>query len=107
MDLGAVELGFCDCFFNTTEVKQNGGWETDGNNKMAAPDDEARKRCIQNCKEQYLKTVSADYGETFSGVCDKLTTKGPNPNLWPLYWCDSTYCGVGIDPQGPEGQDRE
>jgi hypothetical protein len=63
--------------------------------------------CVRTCREEFLQTVSADYNETFRSVCSILTAKGPNPNLWPLYWCDSTYCGVWIDQNGKGGQDRE
>ncbi|OIW27327.1 hypothetical protein CONLIGDRAFT_424688 [Coniochaeta ligniaria NRRL 30616] len=104
MDLEAIEGDFCDCFFNKTEVKENGGWEKDDDSDMAAHKRDAI-RCLQNCKNQFLETVSADYSKTFISVCSKLTTKGPNQNLWPLYWCDSTLCGVWINQTGTTQQD--
>jgi hypothetical protein len=106
MDRWALESNFCDCFFNKTEAKQNGGWENEDDSNMAALYKDPI-RCEEYCKTRFLETVSADYNETFSSVCTKLTTKGPNQDLWPLYWCDSTYCGVGIDQEVPGGQDRE
>lgn len=106
MDLETIKGDFCGCYFNKTEVKDNGGWEKDDASDMAALDRDPI-RCLHNCKTQFLETVSADYSETFSSVCGKLTTKGPNQNLWPLYWCDSKLCGVWIDQTVKEGQDRE
>lgn len=106
MDRSAVEANLCDCFFNKTEVMENGGWEENDESGMAAPGKDPIK-CEAYCKTRFLETVSADYTETFSSVCAKLSTGGPNQDLWPLYWCDSTYCGVGIDQQVPGGQDRE
>lgn len=110
MDRWALEANFCDCFFNKTEATENGGWvdndDDDDDSNMAATDRDPI-RCEEYCKTHFLETVSADYSETFSSVCTKLTTEGPNQDLWPLYWCDSTYCGVGIDQEVPWGQDRE
>jgi hypothetical protein len=100
----ALEGDYCDCFFNKTEVKKNGGWEQGEANNLAAHEP---IRCQANCRTQFLEIVSADYTETFSNVCTELSTKGPNQYLWLLYWCDSTYCGVGIDQETEEGQDRE
>jgi len=101
-----LEGDLCDCFFNKTEVKENGGWEKDDDSSLASHSHDPI-RCLQNCKTQFLEIVSANYSKTFSTVCTKLTTKGPSQDLWRLYWCDSTYCGVGIDQQVPAGQDRE
>lgn len=107
MDLEATKADFCSCFFNKTEVKDNGGWEKDDDDSDMAAQDKDAPRCLRNCRAQFLETVSADYDETFGGVCSRLTTEGPNQNLWPLYWCDSTLCGVWIDQTVKGGQDRE
>jgi hypothetical protein len=104
MDRWALEGNFCDCVFNKTELKENGGWKQDDD--MAATERDPI-RCEQYCITRFLDTVSADHNETFSNVCARLTTEGPNQDLWPLYWCDSTYCGVWIDQTVPGGQDRE
>jgi hypothetical protein len=39
--------------------------------------------------------------------CRSLNTAMPIHDFWSLYWCDSTFCGVGIDQAGGVGQDRE
>lgn len=65
--------------------------------------DTDHSRCTEKCYRQFLETVSADFNETFSSVCTKLTTKGPNQNFWPLYWCDSK-CTIW---NGVVGLDRE
>lgn len=64
-------------------------------------------RCLQNCKDQFLEKVSDGYDEDFSKACVSLTKDGPNQLLWPLYWCDSEFCGVYINRNGSLGQDRE
>ncbi|KAB5586047.1 hypothetical protein GE09DRAFT_50268 [Coniochaeta sp. 2T2.1] len=108
MDLRIVQGDYCDCFFNKTEVKQNGGWENDDDSNMAAHQRDA-PACVQNCRDQFLEKVSPDYtpddSETLKAVCSNLTTKGPNQNLWPLYWCDLTFCGVANHQSVKEGDD--
>ena len=110
MDLRIVQGNYCDCFFNKTEVEENGGWEKDDNSNMDSHQRDA-PACVQNCRDQFLKKVSPDYrpddSETLKSVCSKLTTKGPNQDLWPLYWCDLTFCGVANLQSAKGGDDRE
>jgi hypothetical protein len=103
---GMLDEAHCDCWFNKTEVENSGGRDnTDGSMAGVRMAD----KCIANCKDQFLDTVLPGYSnetdaETFKTVCSKLTADGPNQQLWPLYWCDTTFCGVWIDQKG---QDRE
>lgn len=97
------ETSNCGYSFNKTEANENGGWpKGDPGDHHSDP-----PRCLQNCREQFLEQVSHDYNEDFAKACAPLTKDGPNQGLWPLYWCDSTFCGVYIDRNGPLGQDRE
>ncbi|KAK1772428.1 hypothetical protein QBC33DRAFT_564905 [Phialemonium atrogriseum] len=95
------ETSNCGYSFNKTEANENGGWaKGDPGDHHSDP-----PRCLQNCREQFLEQVSHDYIEDFAKACAPLTKDGPNQGLWPLYWCDSTFCGVYIDRNGPLGQD--
>lgn len=111
---GMLDEDQCDCWFNKTEVKNSGGWEKTDDSMAGGSSVHDRDpiRCLKSCREQFLATVLPGYNnetdtETFKSVCGKLTAKGPNLDLWPLYWCDSTLCGVWIDPAVKSGQDRE
>ena len=67
------------------------------------------KQCLESCREQFLETVSIDH-ETPEGwkyVCQDLTSTTPSSRFWPLYWCDTTFCGVWINQTGGLQQDRE
>ncbi|KLU92016.1 hypothetical protein MAPG_10963, partial [Magnaporthiopsis poae ATCC 64411] len=44
-------------------------------------------------------------GGMTAGICSTLQTSIPKTELWELYWCDLTYCGVGIDRRKGLGQD--
>lgn len=92
----------CVYSFNETETIENGGRSKEDSGHPRDP-----PRCLQDCREQFLDKVSAGYVDDFSKACIALTRNGPNEFLWPLYWCDSTFCGVSIDESGPLGQDRE
>lgn len=77
---------------------------------VALRDDEAEQgpqECLDNCREQYLAVVTPRWQAAFGDVCTSLSMEGPNEQLWPLYWCDSTFCGVWVNETGPTGQDRE
>ncbi|TPX17129.1 uncharacterized protein E0L32_003247 [Thyridium curvatum] len=63
------------------------------------------QRCITRCGEAFLRTFEAEPDKYFENICLALTTGKPNMKFWPLYWCDSSYCGVAIDQQVPGGQD--
>ncbi|KAK0634576.1 hypothetical protein B0T17DRAFT_9914 [Bombardia bombarda] len=72
--------------------------------------DESRREpisCLQNCKDQFLRTLSPDWSEPsgWVNVCGNLTSNEPTRRLWPLYWCDSSFCGVWINQTGGVWQD--
>lgn len=99
----AETSGACSVSFNATEASENGGWiRGDQAERNGDP-----PRCLQNCREQFLGKVASEYDNDFTHACKSLTKDGPNQDLWPLYWCDSAFCGVYIDEKGPVGQDRE
>lgn len=85
----------CECYVNTAEIKQ-GRWQEDPS------------ECLRNCKAQFLRNVLQGWGENERWVdgCGNLN-RGVVHEFWSLYWCDLTFCGVGIDRAGGPGQDRE
>ncbi|KAK4157678.1 hypothetical protein C8A00DRAFT_39959 [Chaetomidium leptoderma] len=84
----------CGCYVNTAEIKQ-GAWQKDPS------------QCLRNCKVQFLRSVSNGWGESegWADGCGHLNRGVALQEFWPLYWCDSTFCGVGIDRGGGLGQD--
>src|SRR5689334_6827294 len=86
----------CECYVNTAEIKQ-GAWQEDPS------------QCLRNCKSQFLRSVSKGWGESegWVGGCGRLNRGVALQKFWPLYWCDSAFCGVGINQGGGLGQDRE
>lgn len=88
--------GGCGCHYDTTEIKQ-GRWN------------EEPYLCIQRCKAQFLRSVLAEWTENSGWVdgCRTLNGTAPVREFWSVYWCDSTFCGVGINQTGGLGQDRE
>lgn len=88
--------GACECYVNSTEIKQ-GRWQEDP------------KVCLLNCKAQFLRSVARGWKEDvgWDDGCRKLNKGVAVHEFWSLYWCDSTFCGVGIDQAKGLGQDRE
>jgi len=86
----------CECYVNAAEIKQ-GRWQEDP------------KECLRNCKAQFLRNTLDGWTETerWPVGCGSLNRGAWAREFWALYWCDMTFCGVGIDLKGPEGQDRE
>ena len=93
----------CDCYFDTTQI-QKGNWKEDP------------KVCLQNCRTEFLKQIYPGWdmnSRWLEGCRSLLSDNGtaspplPESRFWNLYWCDSTFCGVAIDPQGGLGLDRE
>ncbi|KAL2131906.1 hypothetical protein VTI74DRAFT_4462 [Chaetomium olivicolor] len=84
----------CECYFNTAEIKQ-GQWQEDPST------------CLRNCKVQFLRSALKGWDETsgWSDGCRSLNGTVSVREFWSLYWCDSTFCGVGIDPKGGLWQD--
>ncbi|KAK4166241.1 hypothetical protein QBC43DRAFT_298874 [Cladorrhinum sp. PSN259] len=91
----------CNCYFNTADIKK-GAWQQD------------KKVCLQNCRLAFLKRLLSAWDDNAGWVkgcgilrADNKTT-GPfdaEDRFRDLYWCDSTFCGVAIDPSGGLGQD--
>ncbi|KAK3297811.1 uncharacterized protein B0H64DRAFT_393130 [Chaetomium fimeti] len=86
----------CECYVNTAEIMQ-GRWQEDPS------------ECLRNCKVQFLRTMANGWQENEGWVegCGSLEQGVPVQAFWSLYWCDSTFCGVGINQEGGLGQDRE
>ncbi|KAK4120907.1 hypothetical protein N657DRAFT_692790 [Parathielavia appendiculata] len=84
----------CECYINPAEIKQ-GSWQEDPSH------------CLRNCKAQFLRGVLQGWEEDLGWIegCRSLNRSVPVREFWSLYWCDSIFCGVGIDPTGPLGQD--
>ncbi|KAK4101102.1 hypothetical protein N658DRAFT_559257 [Parathielavia hyrcaniae] len=85
----------CECYINTAEIKQ-GSWQEDPSH------------CLRNCKTQFLRSVLNGWEDDVGWAegCRRLNRSVPLDEFWPLYWCDSTFCGVWIDPAGGLQQDR-
>jgi hypothetical protein len=96
MEIKRTAGGACECYVNTAEIKQ-GSWQEDPS------------QCLRNCKTQFLRSVLEGWGEDVGWLegCRSLNRSAPVREFWSLYWCDSTFCGVGIAPSGGLGQDRE
>ncbi len=86
----------CECYVNAAEIQQ-GRWQEDPS------------VCLRNCKAQFLRSVVKGWGEDvgWPDGCGKLNKGVAVHEFWSLYWCDSTFCGVGINQTGGLGQDRE
>lgn len=86
----------CECYINTAEIMK-GRWQEDPG------------ECLRNCKAQFLRTVAKGWQGNNGWVegCGVLNRNVPLQDFWSLYWCDSVFCGVGINQTGGLGQDRE
>lgn len=86
----------CECHINTAEIKK-GSWQEDPG------------ECLHNCKEQFLQAVAKGWhgDEGWVEGCGSLNRGVPVREFWSLYWCDSVFCGVGINQTGGLRQDRE
>ncbi|OAA55817.1 hypothetical protein SPI_08024 [Niveomyces insectorum RCEF 264] len=83
----------------------------------AAPlsyDGNKAQTCIANCRQSFLKTLLAPTqlsnddddidSQYLAQICTILSGAGAEDQLWQLYWCDSTFCGVWTEA-GQVGQD--
>jgi hypothetical protein len=88
----------CECYVNAAEIQQ-GRWQEDPS------------ECLRHCKAQFLRRTLDGWTETaedhWVDGCKSLNRGKAAQEFWSLYWCDSTFCGVGIDPARGLGQDRE
>ncbi|RYO93267.1 hypothetical protein DL762_001216 [Monosporascus cannonballus] len=50
--------------------------------------------CIRACRDQFIRARSGETGDNYRDICRILSRSGPNEDLWELYTCDSTFCGV-------------
>lgn len=93
---GSASESACECAINAAEIKQ-GAWQED---PIA---------CLRNCKVQFLGGLMRGWSESSGWVdgCSNLNGTVPVVEFWTLYWCDSAFCGVGINQGGGNGQDRE
>ncbi|KAI1410057.1 hypothetical protein F5Y13DRAFT_192803 [Hypoxylon sp. FL1857] len=56
--------------------------------------------CIDACFHQFVEEWSGKTHGSFEDVCDQLSNVEPNTELWKLYCCDSTNCGVKTERIG-------
>ncbi|KAL8380929.1 hypothetical protein RB595_005294 [Gaeumannomyces hyphopodioides] len=68
--------------------------------------------CLEACTATVMRRLlsSSPAGTQYCGamtadICGALQTSIPKKELYELYWCDSTYCGVSIDRRKGLGQD--
>ncbi|KAJ4306785.1 hypothetical protein N0V88_000152 [Collariella sp. IMI 366227] len=85
----------CECYFNTAEIKQ-GAWQEDPS------------VCLRNCRAQFMRSALKGWDDAsgWDAGCKSLNSSVPVHDFWSLYWCDSTFCGVGIDQNGGLWQDQ-
>ncbi|KAI1441047.1 hypothetical protein F5Y02DRAFT_318197 [Annulohypoxylon stygium] len=61
---------------------------------------DGQQPCVDRCYNQFVEEW---YGKThggFPGVCSQLADRQPSTELWRLYCCDSTNCGVVTEVKG-------
>ncbi|KAI1644839.1 uncharacterized protein F4817DRAFT_318330 [Daldinia loculata] len=58
------------------------------------------KACIAACFKQFVNGLYDDPREDLEDVCNQLSHVRPNTELWKLYCCDSTFCGVWTSEKG-------
>lgn len=59
--------------------------------------------CVDKCFDQFVGEWYGKIHGDFESVCNQLAHVEPNTELWKLYCCDSTNCGVYT---GEKGQSR-
>ncbi|XXG97397.1 hypothetical protein Hte_003698 [Hypoxylon texense] len=68
---------------------------------------ENAQKCIVACFEQFLDKWYKKTGGEFEDVCKQLSQLEPTTELWNLYCCDSTYCGVWTPDKGKSPSESE
>ncbi|KAI1656542.1 hypothetical protein F4813DRAFT_390583 [Daldinia decipiens] len=58
------------------------------------------KACIAACFKQFVDGLYEDPRKNLEDVCNRLSNVRPNTELWKLYCCDSTFCGVWTGKKG-------
>lgn len=89
----------CSCPFNEATGKE--GEEA----KIGLAYGQDPPTCLRRCRETYLGKLSGK-PDISPEACDILLTTTNRQQFHPLYWCDSSLCGVWIDPNGGLEQDR-
>ncbi|KAI1471946.1 uncharacterized protein F4812DRAFT_200124 [Daldinia caldariorum] len=56
--------------------------------------------CITACFDLFVYELREDPNGNFEDVCRLLSNSQPNTELWKLYCCDSTFCGVWTGEKG-------
>lgn len=94
--MGGKATDSCQCYINTAEIRRDDG--------LKDPIE-----CLRRCKAQFLGSALESWGDSsgWDDGCRELNGSVPVRDFWALYWCDSTFCGVGINQAGGLGQDRE
>ncbi|OTB14745.1 hypothetical protein K445DRAFT_23271 [Daldinia sp. EC12] len=86
--------------FNISE-REDHGYRSESN--VANPADiglQNPEACITACFQQFVYGLSEDPSDNFEDVCNQLSNVQPNTELWKLYCCDSTFCGVWTGEKG-------
>jgi hypothetical protein len=106
-DGGDPGMATCECAFNGTELEQQGGgFRTVAFNgeDIAVGWNWDPESCLKDCMAQYMGQLSSNGTTSMTSLCEGLKNEGSRSALWPLYWCDATYCGVW---NNQSGSDRE
>ncbi len=56
--------------------------------------------CVRACYNQFVNEWYEKVKGGFDDVCTQLSHTQSHTDLWTLYCCDSTFCGVRIDREG-------
>lgn len=56
--------------------------------------------CVRACYDLFVEEWLGKTHGTFEDVCYELAHMQPDTELWELYRCDSTYCGVWANETG-------
>ncbi len=97
----------CTCPLEATG--SSGRVDSHGRKRESCGEKDDASACIQCCKSRFLTELWPSYSnDTLSGdLCDALSGPSVSQELWHLYWCDSTLCGVWINQTDGIGQDRK
>ncbi|KAI8960589.1 hypothetical protein F5Y11DRAFT_261818 [Daldinia sp. FL1419] len=60
------------------------------------------RACIAACYKLFVDGISNDTQGDLEDVCNQLSHFRSNTELWKLYCCDSTFCGVRIPEKGQD-----
>ncbi|KAI0181687.1 hypothetical protein GGR52DRAFT_50951 [Hypoxylon sp. FL1284] len=87
---------------STTHVEVDHRYNADGDNSVGPADIGLKNAgaCIGACFDQFMDGWYRETGGGFEDVCKQLSGTEPDTELWKLYCCDSTYCGVWAPTKG-------